>query len=155
MKKICFLFICLQLSAHTFSQKRNVTEYKKFKDSSLKERSPFEKIVDREIPGNIVYEDKYVIAFSPQGNLTSIIHYLIVPKKRINTVNDISEKDVKTLGHLFLAAKNIAKKFGIDETGYRLIINTNRDAGQSVFHLHMHIIGGKYLGPSIDPAIEK
>ena len=154
MKKICFLFIGLQLSAHCFSQKRNVAEYKNFKDSSLKERSPFEKIADRETPGNIVYEDKYVIAFSPLGT-SSIIHYLIVPKKRINTVNDITEKDVTALGHLFLAAKNIAKKFGIDETGYRLIINTNRDAGQSVFHLHMHIIGGKYLGPSIDPAIEK
>lgn len=154
MKKICFLLICLQLSVHSFSQKRNVEEYKIFKDSSLKEKSPFEKIADRETTGNIVYEDKYVIAFSPIGT-SSIVHYLIVPKKRINTVNDISEKDVKTLGHLFLAAQNISKKFGIDETGYRLIVNTNRDAGQSVFHLHMHIIGGKYLGPSIDPAIEK
>ena len=154
MKKICFLFICLQLSAHSYSQKRNVEEYRNFKDSSLKEKSPFEKIVDRETQGNIVYEDKYVIAFSPLGT-SSIVHYLIIPKKRINTVNDLTEKDIKTLGHLFLAAKVIAKKFGIDETGYRLIVNTNRDAGQSVFHLHMHIIGGKYLGPAIDPAIEK
>ncbi|HUS03339.1 MAG TPA: HIT domain-containing protein, partial [Chitinophagaceae bacterium] len=63
--------------------------------------------------------------------------------------------DVKILGHMFLAAKIIAKKMGIDETGYRLIINTNRDAGQSVFHIHMHIIGGKYLGPAIDPDLKK
>jgi histidine triad (HIT) family protein len=154
MKFICTLITGLLLSAFSFSQKRSVEEYRKFRDSSLKEKSPFEKIVDREAPATIIYEDKYVIAFLPLGK-SSIIHYLIVPKKRISTVNDVTEKDAKALGHLFLAAKAIAKKFGIEETGYRLIVNTNRDAGQSVFHLHMHIVGGKYLGPAVDPELEK
>ena len=153
MKFYLYIFPLL-LTVQCFSQKRSVEQYKIFKDSSLKEISPFEKIIDREAPANIIYENKYVIAFSPL-NPSNIVHYLIVPKKRINTVNDVTEKDIKILGHMFLAAKAIAKKFGIDETGYRLIINNNRDAGQSVFHLHMHIIGGKYLGPAIDPSLEK
>ena len=154
MKKIILLLFALQVTVFAISQNKTVEEYRIFKENALKEKSPFEKIADREVPATIVYEDKFVIAFLPLKT-SSIVHYLIVPKKRISTVNDVSEKDVKMLGHMFLAAKFIAKKFGIDETGYRLIINTNRDAGQSVFHMHMHIIGGKYLGPSIDPELEK
>ncbi len=71
---------------------------------------------------------------------------MIVPKKEIHTINDVSDDDLMVLGKLFLVAKKLAKENGIAETGYRLSINTNEDAGQSVFHLHMHLLGGEKLG---------
>ena len=75
------------------------------------------------------------------------MHLLIVPKKEIHTINDVSEEDLLVLGKLFLVAKKLAKENGIAESGYRLSINVNEDAGQSVFHLHMHLLGGEKLGP--------
>lgn len=112
----------------------------------LAEKSPFEKIVARELPATIVFENDHVIAFIPLRPQAPV-HYLIVPKKRINTANDVTEADAVILAQMFLAAKEVAKKFGVDETGYRLAINTNRDAGQSEFHLHLHLLGGEFLGP--------
>jgi histidine triad (HIT) family protein len=129
-----------------FSQSLSIEAYKEMKAKKLAEKSPFEKILDRELPATIVYETETVIAFVPLRPQAPV-HYLIVPKKRINTVNDVTEADLIVLGQLLLAAKEVAKKFGIDETGYRLAINTNRDAGQSEFHLHMHLLGGEFLGP--------
>ncbi len=75
------------------------------------------------------------------------VHFLIVPKKEIYTINDISTDDTLLLGKMFLVAKELAKEKGISETGYRLSMNINEDAGQSVFHLHMHLLGGEKLGP--------
>ena len=75
------------------------------------------------------------------------VHVLIVPKKEIPTINDINDKDAMVLGKLFLVAKKLAKEKGIAETGYRLVMNINEDSGQSVFHLHMHLLGGEKLGP--------
>ena len=108
----------------------------------------FTKIINRELPAHIVYEDSDIIAFVPL-RLQARVHLLIVPKKEIHTINDATEKDLKVLGKLFLVAKKLAKENGISETGYRLSININEDAGQSVFHLHMHLLGGEKLGPMV------
>ena len=110
----------------------------------MTEKTIFEKIIGREIPADIVYEDNSVIAFNdiePQ----SPVHVLIVPKKPIPTVNDIEEDDEQVLGHLFTVAAKIAKEKEIDEGGYRLIVNCNADGGQVVFHLHMHLMGGRRM----------
>ncbi|MBC9130543.1 HIT domain-containing protein [Frischella sp. Ac48] len=109
----------------------------------------FSRIIRREIPSDIVYQDDFVTAFrdiSPQAP----VHILIIPNKIIPTVNDISEHDEKILGHLFTVAAKIAKQEGIDDSGYRLIMNCNKDAGQEVFHLHMHLLGGKNLGKLVE-----
>jgi histidine triad (HIT) family protein len=141
-------FVCLLLLVHSifaWSQQKTPAQYKLDKEKRLQEKSPFEKIIDREQYATIVYENEHVIAFSNIKDQAPV-HYLIVPKKRIATVNDITEKDVVALGHLFLAAKELAQGFGIAESGFRLVVNTNQDAGQSVFHLHMHLLGGHNVG---------
>jgi len=108
----------------------------------------FEKIVAGEIPATIVFKDDRVIAFrdiSPQAP----VHVLIVPNKPIPTVNDVSDEDERTLGHMFIVARDIAKQEGIAESGFRLIVNCNKHAGQVVYHLHMHLVGGAPLGPML------
>ncbi|KDN09607.1 MULTISPECIES: HIT domain-containing protein [unclassified Gilliamella] len=105
----------------------------------------FSKIIRQEIPADIVFQDDKVTAFrdiSPQAPT----HVLIIPNKLIPTVNDIKEEDETIIGHMMVVAAKIAKQEGIDESGYRLIMNCNKDAGQEVFHLHMHLLGGKNLG---------
>ncbi|MGB9771518.1 MAG: histidine triad nucleotide-binding protein [Candidatus Kapaibacteriota bacterium] len=102
----------------------------------------FSKIIRKEIPSDIVYEDDEIIAFkdiAPQAP----IHILIIPKKEIPTANDISEEDAPLIGKLFLVAKKLAKDFQVDKSGYRLVINCNKDAGQAVYHLHLHLLGGR------------
>ncbi len=144
MKLISVLFFLLPIFA--FSQS---TEYQKQKEQKLSAKSPFEQIVDRELPANIIYEDDDIIAFQPLSNQAPV-HFLIVPKKRIPTVNDIQEEDALLIGRMVLVAKQVAKDKGIGETGYRLVFNTNEDSGQSVFHIHLHLIGGHKLGPMVD-----
>lgn len=104
----------------------------------------FERIIEREIPSTIEYEDDSVIAFrdvTPQAP----IHILIVPKKRIASINDCDEEDIALLGNLFITAKKLAKKLKVDDNGYRLVVNTGKDAGQTVFHLHVHFLAGRDL----------
>ncbi len=147
MKRIiltCILFICLGFSARSQSE-----SYQEKKEAKIKEGSVFTKIINREIPATIVYEDEDIIAFVPL-RLQAKVHLLIVPKKEIYTINDITEEDTLLLGKMFLVAKKLAKENGIAETGYRLSMNINEDAGQSVFHLHMHLMGGNKLGPMVD-----
>ena len=108
----------------------------------------FEKIIAGEIPSTIVHKDDRVTAFrdiSPQAP----VHVLIVPNKPIPTVNDVTEQDEATLGHMFIVARDIARKEGIAENGFRLIVNCNKHGGQVVFHLHMHLMGGAPLGPML------
>jgi len=108
----------------------------------------FSKIIRREIPSNIVYQDELVTAFrdvSPQAPT----HILIVPNKLIPTINDITTEDELALGRLFTVAAKIATQEGIADNGYRLIVNCNRDGGQEVYHLHMHLLGGHQLGPML------
>ena len=105
----------------------------------------FKKIIDKEIPSDIIFEDDSVIAFS-DINPVAPVHILIIPKKEIPTLNDISENDKEIIGELFIAAKKIAEKFKVNKTGYRIIFNCNEDAGQTVYHIHMHLLAGRKLG---------
>tara|TARA_Y100000817_G_C16726134_1_gene485821 strand:+ start:69 stop:410 length:342 start_codon:yes stop_codon:yes gene_type:complete len=104
----------------------------------------FNKIINKEIKADIVFENDKVIAFK-DINPAAPIHLLIIPKKNIKTINDIEENDKELIGELFLAAKKIAKDYNIDKNGYRLIFNCNDDAGQTVFHIHMHLLAGRKL----------
>ena len=105
----------------------------------------FEKIAARQIPAQIVYEDDLVLAFK-DINGKAPTHVLIVPKKPIPRIADAKPEDERVLGHLLVKAAEIAKQLGVDDTGYRLVINNGPDAGESVPHLHCHIIGGRQLG---------
>ncbi|WP_392565547.1 HIT domain-containing protein [Utexia brackfieldae] len=114
----------------------------------MSQETIFSKIIRREIPADIVFQDERVTAFrdiSPQAPT----HILIIPNKLIPTMNDATVEDENVLGHMMVVAAQIAKNEQIDERGYRLIINCNRDAGQEVFHIHMHLLGGKSLGKLI------
>ncbi len=102
----------------------------------------FCKIARKEIPANIVAETDDLVAFrdlTPQAP----VHILIIPKKHIPTLNDIGTEDSGIISSAFLLAKDIAKKEGISDGGYRVVVNTNPGAGQSVFHIHLHILGGR------------
>lgn len=108
----------------------------------------FSKIISGELPADIVYKDEQVTAFR-DINPQAPIHVLIVPNKEIATVNDIAKEDERLIGHMVTTAKRIAEQEGIADNGYRLLINCNRDGGQEVFHLHMHLFGGRPLGPML------
>ena len=111
---------------------------------SEKEVSLFTKIIRGEIPCDKVYEDDDVFAFrdiSPQAPT----HILVVPKEEIPTLNDLEEQHAELMGKIFLAAKKIAKDEGLEESGYRTVFNCGEGAGQTVFHIHLHLIGGRPL----------
>lgn len=105
----------------------------------------FCKIVNGDIPADIAYEDELVIGFR-DINPQSSTHVLIIPKKHISTINDIEDEDATLVGHMYLAAKNIAAQEGIAEMGYRTTMNCLEAAGQTVFHIHLHLLGGKPMG---------
>ncbi|WP_279204825.1 purine nucleoside phosphoramidase [Obesumbacterium proteus] len=112
----------------------------------MAEETIFSKIIRREIPSDIVYQDDLVTAFrdiSPQAPS----HILIIPNQLIPTVNDVKPEDEAALGRMVTVAAKIAQQEGIADDGYRLIINCNRHAGQEVYHIHMHLLGGRSLGP--------
>ncbi len=107
----------------------------------------FCKIVERKIPADIVYEDEYAIGFtdvSPQAP----VHILVIPKKHISTILDVGEGDSTLIGHLMEVCKKISRDQGIAERGFRIVTNCNPEGGQVVFHLHLHVLGGRQLhGP--------
>ncbi|MDA9706010.1 HIT domain-containing protein [Acidimicrobiaceae bacterium] len=110
----------------------------------MEEKSVFEMILNNEIESEIIYEDDDI--FSIQDiNPVARIHLLIIPKKRINTINNLSDEDTLLVGKMIQVAKDLAQKYEIDESGYRLIFNTNDDGGQTVYHIHLHLIGGEKL----------
>ncbi|ART78997.1 purine nucleoside phosphoramidase [Oceanisphaera avium] len=112
----------------------------------MAEETIFSKIIRKEIPAEILYQDDLVTAFTdiaPQAPT----HVLIIPNVLIPTVNDVSAEHEPALGRMFTVARQLAKKAGIDESGYRLIMNCNADSGQEVYHIHMHLLGGRPLGP--------
>ncbi len=111
----------------------------------MKKDDLFEKIIAKEIPSDMLYQDEYVTAFR-DINPQAPVHVLIIPNKNIPTVNAAEAEDEQLLGKLFLVAKKLAKELGVAEQGYRLIVNCNEDGGQDVFHLHMHLLGGRKLG---------
>lgn len=108
----------------------------------------FLRIISRELPADIVYQDDLVTAFR-DINPAAPTHILIVPNKEIATVNDLTEADERIAGRMLLAAKKVAEQEGIAADGYRLIINCNRNGGQEVYHLHLHLLGGRPMGPMV------
>ncbi len=108
----------------------------------------FEKIIAGELPAAIVYRDDRVTAFR-DIRPAAPTHILIVPNKPIPTANDVADEDEPLLGHLFTVARDLARQEGIAENGYRLIVNCNAHGGQEVYHLHVHLLGGKPLGPMV------
>lgn len=103
----------------------------------------FEKICNRELPGDIVWEDDLVVAFR-DINPQAPVHVLVVPRKPIPRLSDAKPEDQELLGHVLLAAAKVAEVLGL-KNGYRLVLNTGRDAGEAVPHLHFHLIGGRRL----------
>ncbi len=108
----------------------------------------FCKINAREIPSEIVYEDEQVLVFKDINPLAPV-HLLVIPKKHIDDLNGIQEEDEKLLAHLMMVIKEMAKEYGVQESGYRVITNIGEDGGQIIKHLHFHIIGGKALGSKL------
>ncbi len=101
-------------------------------------------IAQKKIPATIVYEDEDVVALKDL-NPQAPTHILIIPQKHISTLNDLQPGDAALVGKVILAAKNIAKEKGLAEGGYRLVLNCNKDAGQTVFHIHCHLLGGRAM----------
>lgn len=114
----------------------------------MAEETIFSKIIRREIPADVVYQDELVTAFrdiSPQAPS----HILIIPNVLIRTMNDVTPEHEAALGRMMTVAAKIAEQEGIAENGYRLIVNCNRHGGQEVYHIHMHLVGGQQLGPML------
>ena len=105
----------------------------------------FCRIVAGEIPAGIVYQDDRCVAFR-DINPQAPVHVLIIPRDHVASLDDAAEKDDATLGHIMRIASHVAHEQGISESGYRTVINTGAGAGQSVFHLHVHVLGGRSLG---------
>ncbi len=114
----------------------------------MPEETIFSKIIRKEIPSDMVYQDDKVTAFR-DINPQAPTHILIVPNYVIPTMDDVNEKDKDVLGHMMLVAAQIARNEGLAENGYRLLINCREHGGQEVFHLHMHLFGGRKLGPML------
>jgi histidine triad (HIT) family protein len=104
----------------------------------------FCKIVNREIPGSIVFEDERLLAFN-DINPQAPTHILIVPKRHIASLNDLTAEDDQVIGELVRRAAALAAERGISAGGFRTVFNTNRDAGQTVFHVHLHLLGGRSM----------
>lgn len=105
----------------------------------------FDKIIDKSIPAEILYEDDHVLAFS-DINPQAPIHFLVIPKTQIVTANDINDNNAELVGKLYVAAAKIAKDMGFANDGYRCVMNCNEHGGQTVYHIHLHVLAGKPLG---------
>ncbi|MDX1431475.1 MAG: histidine triad nucleotide-binding protein [Gammaproteobacteria bacterium] len=108
----------------------------------------FSKIIKGEAPADIVYRDDRVTCFR-DINPAAPVHILVVPNEEIPTLNDLEEADESLVGRMVVVAARLAREAGIADDGYRLIINCNRDGGQVVFHLHLHLVGGRPMGPMV------
>jgi histidine triad (HIT) family protein len=105
----------------------------------------FDKIIRKEIPAEIVYEDELALAFS-DINPQAPVHFLVIPKKQIPTINDIQVEDKALVGHLYWVAAQITAKMGVAEQGFRTVMNCNEYGGQTVYHIHLHVLAGKPMG---------
>lgn len=114
----------------------------------MAEETIFSKIIRKEIPADVVYQDDLVTAFR-DINPRAPSHILVIPNKLIATVNDVADEDELVMGRMFTVARKLAKEEGIAENGYRLIVNCNAHGGQEVYHIHMHLVGGRPLGPML------
>jgi histidine triad (HIT) family protein len=104
----------------------------------------FCKIINKEIPAKIIYEDEYIVAFE-DINPQAPVHVLIIPKDHFNSLNDIPANKQELLGHIILNARKLAEKKGIKDKGYRIVLNTGKNSGQEVFHIHFHLLGGRQM----------
>jgi len=114
----------------------------------MAEETIFSKIIRQEIPTELLYQDELVTAFR-DIHPKAPSHILIVPNHLISTVNDVEPADEAALGRMFTVARKLAASEGIAEDGYRLVVNCNAHGGQEVFHIHMHLLGGKPIGPLV------
>tara|TARA_B100001245_G_scaffold201623_1_gene161750 strand:- start:414 stop:782 length:369 start_codon:yes stop_codon:yes gene_type:complete len=105
----------------------------------------FDKIIDKSIPAEILYEDELALAFS-DINPQAPVHFLVIPKKQIATINDITEADREVVGHLYVVAAKLAAEKGFVDQGYRAVMNCNEYGGQTVYHIHLHVLAGKPMG---------
>ncbi len=112
----------------------------------------FCKIINKEIPAEIVFEDEDILAFKDIHPVAPV-HILIIPKKHIASINDLEEGDIELVGKMIFQAKGIAKNFDISQKGYKLLIRTGEWGGQEVSHIHLHLIGGAKLSEDIRPII--
>jgi len=110
----------------------------------------FCKIVKKELPSTVFYEDDDILAFQCKPPIAPV-HVLLIPKKHIESINDIVEEDANLMGKMILIAKNIAKDLGISEEGYKLLFRVGKNGGQEVLHIHLHLIGGAALYEEIRP----
>jgi len=110
----------------------------------MAEKTIFKRIIDREIPAKIVYEDEHCLAFE-DIHPHAPVHLIVIPKKAIASVDDVSEQDEPLVGHLFTAMRKIAAQLGLTD-GYRVVTNCGRAAGQEVMHLHFHMLAGRSFG---------
>ncbi|MGI5901672.1 MAG: histidine triad nucleotide-binding protein [Desulfitobacteriia bacterium] len=108
----------------------------------------FCKIVNKELPSERLFEDQEILAFK-DINPVAPVHIMVIPKKHLASVNDLTEEDTATIGRIFLVIKDLARQLGVADTGYRVVTNIGSDGGQEIAHLHFHLIGGKKLGGKI------
>lgn len=111
----------------------------------------FDRIIRKEIPADIVLETEDILAFRDIRPLAPV-HVLIIPKRRIVSINDLEDTDADLMGRMVLAARDIARDLNISEKGYKLLFRTGRDGGQEIPHIHLHLIGGARLAEGIRPA---
>lgn len=145
---LCWRFLLSPDVRYTRANLTQLTSANRQTVHLMPQETIFSKIIRREVPANIVYQDDLVTAFR-DINPQAPTHVLIVPNKFIPTVNDVALEDELTLGRMFTVARKIAEQEGIAGSGYRLLVNCNHDGGQEVYHLHMHIVGGRPLGPML------
>ena len=110
----------------------------------MSEECLFCKIASGAIPVERVYEDEYLLAF-PDINPVAPVHVLVIPRKHLASINEADSSDATLLGHVLLTLPKIAAQLGVDESGYRVVMNTGKDGGQSVMHLHWHILGSRFM----------
>ncbi len=104
----------------------------------------FCKLANHEIPTQVVYEDEHAFAFR-DINPQAPVHILVIPRQHLSNLAEASPQDAQLLGHLLWVCAEVARQEGVEASGYRVVLNTNRDAGQSVYHLHFHVLGGRHL----------
>jgi len=111
----------------------------------MSQETIFTKIINREIPADIIYEDDLALAFK-DINPQAPFHALIIPKQAIATINDVTEENSHLVGHLYVVAAKLAKQLNFSDDGYRVVMNCNEHGGQTVYHIHLHMLAGKEMG---------
>lgn len=133
----------LSRSSYSIMNSKMADEVAKAQTATSTKDTVFGKIIRKEISASILYEDEKCIAFN-DVNPQAPIHFLVIPRKPLASLAEAEDTDSELLGHLMMTAKNVAKKVGL-KNGYRLVVNTGKDGAQSVYHLHIHVLGGRQM----------